>query len=259
MPREYVNIHIEDKIALVTVDRPPVNALNRQVLEEIKGVFEELREMNDVGVVILTGGGNKAFIAGADIKMIAGLGPEEALEISSYSQNILSMIEEFDKVVIAAISGLALGGGCEVALSCDIRVADEQAAFSFPEVGLGVMPGAGGTQRLTRIVGKGKTKELILTGELINATEARSIGLVERVVPTGAAISEAKKIAKRVLAQGPMAVTNAKKAINEGINLNLRDGLTREAQLFSELFYTSDHKEGILAFLEKRKPKFIGK
>lgn len=259
MPREYVNFQVEEKIALVTVDRPPVNALNHQVHKEIKEVFEELRTMKDVGAVIITGGGNKAFIAGADINMISQIGSEEAFEISTYSQRILNMIEEFDKVVIAAINGLALGGGCEVALACDIRVADEKAILGFPEVGLGVMPGSGGTQRLARLVGIGKAKELILTGEWINAMEARSIGMVERVVPPGEALSEAKKIARSILLRGPVAITNAKKAINEGINLSLKEGLTREAQLFSELFCSADQKEGTLAFLEKRKPKFIGK
>ena len=258
MSRKYVNFQVEDKIALVTLDRPPVNALNRQVLEEIKEAFEVLRTMNNVGAIILTGGGNKAFIAGADIKMISEMRLEEAFEISSYSQKILGIIEEFEKVVIAAISGLALGGGCEVALACDIRVADEKAVFGLPEVSLGIMPGAGGTQRLTRLVGPGKAKELILTGDPVNANEAKSIGLIERIAPRGEAILEAKKIASRILLRGPLAIKNAKKAINEGDSMTLKDGLRREAQLFSELFLTQDLKEGTRAFIEKRMPKFIG-
>ena len=260
MPRKYVNFKIDDKIALVTVDRPPVNALNRQVQDEIGDVFEEFQRMTDnIGAVIITGAGNKAFIAGADIKMLTELGSDDALTLSEDFHAILNMVEGFDRVVIAAINGLALGGGSEVALACDIRVADEGALFGFPEVGLGVMPGAGGTQRLARLVGLGKAKELILTGDFISASEAKSIGLIERIACRGEAVSEAKKIATRVLLRGPLAVANAKRAINEGINLTLTDGLGREAQLFSELFCTQDLKEGSRAFLEKRTPKFTGR
>jgi enoyl-CoA hydratase len=259
MPREYVNFKIDDRIALVTVDRPPVNALNRQVQDEIRDVFEEFqRIIDDVGAVIITGAGNKAFIAGADIKMITELGSDDALKFSEDFHAILNMVEGFNRVVIAAINGLALGGGSEVALACDIRVADESALFGFPEVGLGVMPGAGGTQRLARLVGLGKAKELILTGDFISASEAKSIGLVERIACRGEVVLEAKKIAGRVLLRGPLAIANAKRAINEGISLTLKDGLSREAQLFSELFCTQDLKEGSRAFLEKRTPKFIG-
>jgi enoyl-CoA hydratase len=257
--RKYINFHIEDKVALVIVDRPPVNALNSQVQEEIKDVFEELKTKSDVGTVIITGGGNKAFIAGADIKMISELGSIEAFEMSEHVHEIFDLIEEFDRVVIAAINGLALGGGCEVALACDIRVADEDAIFGFPEVSLGVIPGAGGTQRLARLVGSGKAKEIIFTGDPINAAEAKSIGLVERVVHRGEAVLEAKKIANQILLRGPIAIRNAKKAINEVANMNLKEGLKREAQLFSELFNTQDLKEGTMAFLEKRKPIFVGK
>lgn len=259
MSREFVDFAIDERIALVTVDRPPVNALNKQVQEEIRDVFEELRLRNDAGAVIVTGGGKKAFVAGADIQMISDLAQEEAFDMSQYFQGVLTDIEEFDKVVIAAINGLALGGGCEVALACDIRVADEGAAFGFPEVGLGVLPGAGGTQRLPRLVGNGKAKELILTGDSITAEEAISIGLVERVAPRGEAISEAKRIAKRILVRGPIAVAKAKKAINEGGSLSLKGGLELEARLFSELFETRDKREGVAAFLEKRKPEFVGK
>jgi enoyl-CoA hydratase/carnithine racemase len=259
MAREYVNFQVEKKIALVTVDRPPVNALNHQVQNEIKNAFEELQTMEDsVGVVIVTGGGKRAFIAGADIKMVSEMSSEDALTLSEEFQEILNMVEEFNRAVIAAINGLALGGGTEVALACDIRVADESAVLGFPEVSLGVMPGAGGTQRLTRLVGHGKAKELILTGDPINANEAKSIGLIERVTPRGEAVLEAKKIAGRILLRGPLAIANAKKAINEGVSMTLRDGLRREAQLFSELFRTQDLKEGVRAFMEKRMPKFMG-
>ena len=259
MEKEHVSFQIDDGIALVTIDRPPVNALNRQVEDEIEEVFEELGTVSEVGVVIITGGGGKAFVAGADIKAILEKGPKEAHEMSVSTQRILSKIERFDKVVIAAVNGLALGGGCEIALACDMRIMDESTIIGLPEVGLGLLPGAGGTQRLARLVGIGKAKELILTGDPINADEAKRIGLAERIAPKGKAVAEAKKLAKRVLLRGPIAVVNAKKAINEGLDLTFEDGLKRETQLFSALFETQDMKEGVKAFLEKRKPRFIGK
>lgn len=257
--REFVGFRIDDRIALVTVNRPPVNALNRQLEDELEDVFDELTGLQEVGAVIITGGGEKAFIAGADIKMISEKRPEDASEMSAYTQRVLLKIERFDRVVIAAINGLALGGGCEVAMACDMRVMDESAIIGLPEVTLGLLPGAGGTQRLARLVGIGKAKELILTGDPIGAEEAKSIGLVERIAPKGEAVTEAKRLAKRVLSRGPVAITNAKRAINEGIDLPIEEGLKREAQLFSDLFKTQDMREGVAAFIEKRKPKFTGR
>jgi len=236
--REFAGFRIDDRIALVTMNRPPVNALNRQLEDELEDVFDELAGLQEVGVVIVTGGGEKAFIAGADIKMISEKRPEEASEMSAYTQRVLLKIERFDRVVIAAVNGLALGGGCEVAMACDIRVMDESAIIGLPEVSLGLLPGAGGTQRLARLVGMGKAKELILTGDPINADEAKRIGLVERIAPKGESVAEAKRLAKRVLLRGPVAVRNAKKAINEGFDMPLEEGLKREAQLFSALFET---------------------
>ncbi len=256
--REFVSYQMEGQIALVVIDRPPVNALNRQLESEIGGVFEELGTLDDVGVVIVTGGGEKAFIAGADIKTLPNKGLEEGLDMSEYMQRVLLKVERFHKIVIAAISGFALGGGSEVALACDIRIADESALFGFPEVTLGLIPGAGGTQRLSRLIGMGKAKELIATGEIINANEARAIGMIERVVPKGEALPEAKKMAKRILKNSPIAVMNAKKAINEGIDTTFEEGLKIEARLFSVLFETQDLKEGANAFIEKRKPAFKG-
>ncbi len=257
--RKFVNYQIDDHIALVVIDRPPVNALNRQVESEIGEVFEELGTMGEVGAVIVIGGGDKAFIAGADIKRMSDKGAKEGYDMAEHMNGILLKVERFDRIVIAAVSGFALGGGSEVALACDMRIADESAVFGFPEVTLGLMPGAGGTQRLARLVGIGKAKELIITGDTIDANEAKAIGLVEKVVPRGKALPEAKKIAKRILRNGPIGVMNAKKAINEGIHMTLEDGLKREAQLFSSLFETRDLKEGVSAFLEKRKPVFRGK
>jgi enoyl-CoA hydratase len=257
--RKFVGYSIEDRVAIVKVDRPPVNALNREVEDEIADVFEEIGTLTEVGAVIVTGSGSKAFIAGADIKVISEKSPKEAFEMSTGTHRVLSKIEKFDRIVIAAINGFALGGGCEVALACDIRVADESAVFGFPEVSLGVLPGAGGTQRLARLVGIGKAKELICTGDRISADEAKRIGLVERITPKGEAITEAKKLAKSVLSRGPIAVCNAKKAINASLDTTLEDGLKLEAELFAALFGTHDMKEGVSAFLEKRKPMFTGK
>ncbi len=256
---EFVHFRIDDRIAVVVVDRPPVNALNRQVEDEIEDVFGELGNLDDIGAVIVTGGGAKAFIAGADIKMLSEKRPEEASRMSAATQRVLTRIERFDRVVIAAVNGLALGGGCEVALACDIRVADETAIFGFPEVSLGLFPGAGGTQRLPRLVGAGKAKELIFTGDPIHAEEAKRIGLVERIAPKGQAVVEAQGLARRILQRGPMGVASAKKAINEGMEMTLEEGLRRETELFAALFETRDMMEGVTAFLEKRKPSFIGK
>lgn len=256
--REYVQFEIDNRIAVVTMDRPPVNALNRQVQDEIEAVFDELETSSAVGAVIITGGGEKAFMAGADIMMLSEKSSKEVAAMSVVTRKAFSKIENFNKIVIAAVNGLALGGGCELALTCDIRVADESAFLGFPEVSLGLFPGAGGTQRLARLVGVGKAKELILTGDPINAREAKSIGLVERIAPKGESLIEAKSLANRVLTRGPIAVSNAKKAISEGINMTLEDGLKREADLFIEIFKTKDMKEGIKAFMEKRKPIFSG-
>jgi enoyl-CoA hydratase len=257
--REYIQLEVAENIAVVILNRPPVNALNVQLQEELGDVFEEIRTMNHAGAVIITGGGEKAFMAGADINMFSEMGPERALEMSESNQDVLNMIQAFNKVVIAAVNGLALGGGCELALACDMRVADETAFFGFPEVSLSLFPGAGGTQRLARLVGTGKAKELILTGDPISAKEAKDIGLVERLASQGNAVTEARKIVKRILLRGPVAVAKAKEAIDKGINLPIEEGLKMEACLFSELFRTMDCKEGINAFIEKRKPKFVGR
>jgi enoyl-CoA hydratase len=257
--REFVNYQIKDCIATVLVDRPPVNALNSQVEEEIGQVFEELALLEEVSAVIFTGGGEKAFIAGADIEMLSTKTPQGAHEMSTFTKRVLLKIQTFDRVVIAAINGLALGGGCEFAMACDIRVMDESTIIGLPEVSLGLLPGAGGTQRLARLVGPGKAKELILTGDPIDANEAKSIGLIERIAPKGKAVSEAISLAKRILMRGPVAVMNSKKAINASITMTFEEGLKRETELFSALFETQDMNEGVSAFLEKRRPNFKGR
>ncbi len=256
--REFITYKKEGEITIVTVNRPPVNALNTQLEQELKQVFEELCEQEPYGVVILTGEG-RAFIAGADIKNLANMDSKGAYEMTLGTKDMLSFIENCPKIVIAAINGLALGGGCEVAMVCDIRVIDESTIIGLPEVSLGVLPGAGGTQRLARLVGPGKAKELIFTGDPIKADEAFRIGLVERIAPKGEALNEAKKIAERILLRGPVAVANSKKSINNGFVMTSDEGFKAETQLFSDLFETEDQKEGAIAFMEKRSPDFKGK
>ena len=212
-----------------------------------------------VKVIILTGAGEKIFVAGADITLFPEMDQKAGEEFSRKLQEAFDKIEGLEKVVICAVNGVTLGGGCELAMSCDIRVASENARFGQPEVNLGVIPGAGGTQRLPRLVPKGKAKELIFTGDMISAPEAKEIGLVDRVVSKGEAVSEAKKIAKKIMGKGPIAIKYAKKAIDEGVNMTLSEGLKLERRLFGELFGTEDQKEGAKAFLEKRETQFKGK
>ncbi|MBI5018581.1 MAG: enoyl-CoA hydratase/isomerase family protein [Deltaproteobacteria bacterium] len=259
MGNEFVRTSVEGGIALVTVDRPPVNALNEQLQAELEQTFDSLDRAEEVRAVILTGAGERAFIAGADIKMLSGLDEEGAYRQSQYTHAVLDTVERCRKVVICAVGGLALGGGCEVALACDLRVADETAVFGFPEVGLGLLPGAGGTQRLTRLIGAGRAKLLILTGDPIPASEALSLGLVEKVVPKGQAVSAARELAARILTRGPVAVAHAKKAIAAATQLPPKEGMDAESRLFAQLFNTADQKEGVTAFLEKRKPAFVGR
>lgn len=258
METQYVKTTMEGGVAVVTIDRPPVNALGEQLEAELQEVFLALDRSDEVRVVILTGAGERAFIAGADIKAFPGMDEEGAYRMSQRTQGVLRTIEQCRNVVIAAVGGLALGGGAEVALACDLRVADETARFGFPEVGLGLLPGAGGTQRLTRLVGPGKAKLLILTGDPVSASEAHSLGLVEKVVPKGQALSAARDLAARIMARGPVAVANAKKAI-AAAELDAEGGFERESRLFGQLFNTADQKEGVAAFLEKRKPAFVGR
>jgi len=246
-------------LAWVTIDNPPLNALNHALMDELKAVFNELEENEDVLIVILRGGGERAFVAGADIKQFPAMDQAVAEKFSSEGQDVLNQIENFKGPVIAAIQGFALGGGCELAMACDIRVASEDAKFGQPEINLAIIPGYGGTQRMPRLVATGKAKELIYTAEMIDATEAMKIGLVERVVKREELLDAAKKLATTILTKGPLAIKAAKKAINEGVALPLREGLKLESRYFGTLFSTEDKNEGALAFLEKRKPIFKGK
>jgi enoyl-CoA hydratase len=257
--RRFVNYTIEEKVAWVTIDNPPVNALSHALVEELKSVFGELEQNEEVLTVILRGAGEKAFVAGADIKQFPPMDQALAEKFSSEGQDVFNRIENFKAPVIALIHGFALGGGCELAMACDIRIASEDARLGQPEITLAIIPGYGGTQRMPRLIPVGKAKELIYTGEMIGATEAMRIGLVDRVVKGENLEDEAKKLAAKILEKGPLAIKAAKKAINEGLALPLREGLKLESRYFGELFGTEDKNEGARAFLEKRKPIFKGK
>lgn len=258
--KKYVRCEIEGDIAVVIVDnQPALNALNGPTLTQLDETFTDLAGNKNVRGVIITGGGEKSFVAGADISEFLKVKGDEAIAFMSRGQRIFDKIEAFDRPVIAAVNGFALGGGNELALCCDIRIAAENAVFGQPEVNLGIIPGYGGTQRLPRRIGPGKAKEVILADERVNAQEALRIGLVERVVPKGQAVEEAKKLLKKILSKGPVAVQMAKKAVNEGLNMSLREGLDLEARCSGVCFGTEDKDEGANAFLGKRAPKFKGK
>jgi enoyl-CoA hydratase len=249
-----------DGVGIIRIDRPEaMNSLNEQVLKELDAAVEQAENDPDVKAVIITGEG-KAFVAGADIAEMQTLDENAGYAFGRLGQQVFRRIEIMDKVVIAAVNGYALGGGCELAMACDIRIAGEKAKFGQPEVGLGIIPGYSGTQRLPRLVGKGKAMELIVTGAVISAETAEAIGLVNKVVSQDAVLNEALSLAKKIGANAPLAVSYAKKAIREGLEISDMDqAIQVEAVLFGKCFATSDQKEGMTAFLEKRKPEFTGK
>ncbi len=250
----------KDAIAYVTLNRPKVlNALNTKTWEELRAAFEIARDDDEVRGVILTGAGDRAFIAGADINELARLTAVEGEKSSSFGQAVLNLVENLGKPVIAAINGFALGGGCETAMACTIRIASETAKFGQPEVKLGVLPGGGGTQRLPRLVGKGRALQLILTGEMISAQEAWRIGLVNEVVPTPNVIARAEAILKEIFSNAPLAVKYSLDAVNKGLETSQAEGLSLEASFFGLCSATEDKKEGTSAFLEKRTAKFQGR
>ncbi len=252
-------VEVKNGIGVLTLNQPEVrNALCPQTWDEIRQGMREFGKNKDVRVVIITGAGGKAFASGANIKTLRD---RKALEtIESEAQEVLNEIENLNKPVIAAIDGFALGGGCEVAMSCDIRIATSRSKLGQPEVNLGVIPGAGGTQRLQRLVGMGKAKELIYTGDIITAQEAKEIGLVNQVVDEPEQLMDAAMaMASKIMSKGPLAVSFAKAAINLGANTDLRSGMLFEKFAQTVLFSTEDRIEGTSAFLEKRKPEFKGK
>jgi enoyl-CoA hydratase len=250
----------KDEIAYVTVNRPQVlNALNTPTWADLRTAFEDARDDVRIRGVILTGAGTKAFIAGADISELAHVAAFEAEQSSRFGQAVLDLIENLGKPVVAAVNGFALGGGCETAMACTIRIAVESAKFGQPEVTLGLVPGGGGTQRLPRLVGKGRALQLILSGEMISAQEAYRIGLVNEVVPAADLISRAEAILKKIAANAPIAIKFALEAANNGMETSQSEGLLLEASYFGLCAATEDKKEGTTAFLEKRAPKFQGR
>jgi len=257
------NVLYEKKgaIAYVTINRPKeMNALNLKTWENLRAAFEDARNDTAIRGVILTGAGDKAFIAGADISELATITAVEAERSSSYGQEVLNLIENLGKPVIAAVNGFSLGGGCETAMACTIRVAAEHAQFGQPEVTLGIIPGGGGTQRLPRLVGKGRALQIILSGERINAQEAYRIGLVNEVVPVAAnLIPRAEAILNQIFKNAPIAVKYSLEAVNKGLETSIADGLSLEASLFGICATTEDKKEGTQAFLQKRHANFKGK
>lgn len=248
----------EEFIAILRFNRPNVlNTLNRQVFLEIISIFDEIQKEMVPKVVILTGSGDRAFIAGTDITEMENLSSFDAREFASLARRAIDSIDILDRPVIAAINGFALGGGCEVAMACDIRIASEKAKLGQPEINLGIIPGSGGTQRLPRLIGSSRAKRLIFTGELVDAKTALEIGLVDKVVPHDQLIDEAKRMALSIASKPKVAL--AKSAINRGLGLDLRTGLDYEIECFAQCFATSDQKEGMKAFLERRKALFIDK
>jgi len=253
-------VDITDGIGTVAINRPKaLNALNVETVHELQKAFQELESHPEVKVIILTGAGDRAFVAGAEISEMKDMNCLEAVRFSKLGSATLHQIEGLRKAVIAAVNGFALGGGTEVALACDFIFASEKAKFGLPEVGLAVFPGWGGTQRLPRLIGKGKAKELIFTGAVISAEEAKDLGIVNRIFPTESLMEETRKVAKKIAANGPLAVELAKGVIDRGYDIGLKEGCLIEATTFGTLFATEDQKEGMTAFVEKRKPRFKGK
>jgi enoyl-CoA hydratase len=253
-----IRVDVSESVGTLTIDRPEVkNALDLETVNELRGALAALEINGDVGVLIITGGGESAFVSGADINDIRARGRDQGL--AAINSSLFAEIERFPRPTIAAINGYALGGGCELALACDIRIASDTAKFGQPELGLGIIPGAGATQRLPRLIGMGRAKYLILTGDIIDAKQALEIGLVSAVTPPGQLQIRARELAKKILRQGPLAARLAKIALNASARVDLDSGLLIET-LAQALCYGSDDKiEGTTAFLEKRKAKFTGR
>lgn len=256
---DYKNLlfEVKNKIAFITINRPDkLNALNNETLNELNSCFDSISNNNEINVVIITGAGEKAFVAGADISELNELNETTGKIFAEFGQSVFNKIENLNKPVIAAVNGFALGGGCELAMACHIRLASEKAKFGQPEVNLGIIPGYGGTQRLARLINTGRAAELILTGDIIDANEAQRIGLVNKVYKPEELITKAVELAEKISTKGQIAIELSLKAIVSTNNLSETDGLKFEAELFGKCCSTEDFKEGTSAFLEKRKPEF---
>jgi len=260
MAYENLKVERDGAIGMITIDRPKVlNALNDATIVELNAAFDELGADESVRVIILTGGGEKAFVAGADIGELAVCGVQSGMDKSRRGIDLLFKMEQLPKPIIAAINGFALGGGCEIAMACDIRIGSDRMQIGQPEVTLGIIPGYGGTQRLPRLVGAGMAKKLLYTGDRIKADEALRIGLVEEVVPADQLMDRCKELAGTIAARGPLAVATVKKSVNFGLNVDLPSGCEYEITHFGAICASEDQTEGCNAFLEKRKPNFTGK
>lgn len=256
---ETIKYELKENIGYVTISRPEaLNALNRKVLEELGDCFLNISQDENVRVVILTGEG-RSFVAGADIGEMSTLNKEEGLAWGEFGNKIMNLIETMPIPVIAAVNGFALGGGCELSMACDIRIASSKAKFGQPEVGLGITPGFGGTQRLPKLIGKGNAKLLILSADVITADEALKLGLVQKVVEPEELLKTCEELAKKLISKAPIALKLAKEAINDGYTLDMYEGAKLEAEKFGDCFATYDQKEGMKAFLEKRTPEFKNK
>ena len=259
---EYNTLTLEkaEGIATLTINRPKMlNALSQEVLEEVSVALDEVEKDGAIRVLIVTGSGTKAFVAGADIKEMKEKNAVEGTIFSSLGNAVFSKLEQLRQPTIAAVNGFALGGGCELALACDIRIGAENAKFGQPEVGLGIIPGFGGTQRLPRLVGTGKAKELIYTGANVAAAEAYRIGLLNKVVAVEDLLEETKAMAEKIIKNSPLGVEGSKKSINQGMQMSIQQGLALESEVFGALFATEDQKEGMTAFVEKRNAQFENK
>jgi len=261
MKMDFANLLYEnqDGIALITMNRPKaMNALNQETLDELNQLVDVLAKDSSVQVVILTGSGEKAFVAGADIAQMQSMSAMEGRNFGKLGQAVFNKLENLPQPVIAAVNGFALGGGCELAMACDIRIASEKAKFGQPEVTLGITPGFAGTQRLPRLVGKGRAKQLLYTGDVIDAQEAYRIGLVNVVAPAEELMTTARAMAQKIQSRAAVAVQLCKAAVNEGLDTDLETGTAYEAEVFGLCFATADQKEGMAAFTEKRKAQFTG-
>jgi enoyl-CoA hydratase len=260
MTFENILVEREDRIAIVTINRPKVlNALNNQTIAELRAAMAELKSDEGVRAIVLTGAGEKSFVAGADINELAVLSPVQGKEQARAGQAAFDEIEKLGKPVIAAINGFALGGGCELALACTMRLAADTAKVGQPEINLGIIPGYAGSQRLPRLVGKGLALEMLLTGEMISAERAQQIGLVNRVVPAAELLAEAKSLAASLASKAPIAARYILEAVNTGLEMPLAEAQYLETALFGAIASTEDSKEGTRAFLEKRKAQWVGK
>lgn len=259
MTERLVKLSKEENIALITIENGPMNVLSQEVFRQLDEACEAVSADPEVVVAIVTGAGERAFMAGADIKEFPEsmeLTPEQMEQHTLAGHATLNKLDFLNKPTIAAVNGLAFGGGCELAMTCDIRIADEQALFGLPEIKLGLFPGGGGTQRLPRLVGEAKAKELMFTGDPISAQEAKAIGLVNQVVSKGEALKAAKKMAQTISQRSLPALQFIKQAVDQGLDLSLKAGVKNEARLFAKVFQTEDVREGVAAFIEKRTPKF---